>query len=194
MLKKQDGVLYFDNNSMPGSGQTIGARGSLPEDLRADLLLWRGRFQDYAHHIGPQAYADYNRFELDAAADLVERMGSRPFVLFMNVGGVDSAGQELGSVEYIQTVQALDAPLGRLAEACKRYNDVLAVTADHSMSFPASGNSKGAHASGKYSTRLESLRIPLVVGGPGVDNLSLGGMWSQVNIAPHDPRTAGHYG
>jgi len=86
-------------------------------------------------------------------------MESRPFVLFMNVGGVDSAGQELVSVGYIQTIQALDAPLGRLAEACKRNNDVLAATADHSMSFSASGNSKRAHASGKYSTRLESLRI-----------------------------------
>jgi len=90
----------------------------------------------------------------------------------------------LGSVGYIQTVQALDAPLGRLAEACRRNSIVLVVTADHGMSFPASGKSKGAHASGKYSMRLESLRIPLVVRGPGVDNLSLSGVWSQVNIAP----------
>jgi len=184
MLKKQDGVLYFDNNSIPGPGPTIGARGGLPEDIRQDLGLWQSRFQDYASNHGQKAYADYNRFDLDAAADLVERLGSRPFVLFMNVGGVDSAGQDLGSVGYIQTVQALDAPLGRLAEACRMNGIVLAVTADHGMSFPAPGKSKGAHASGKYSTRLESLRIPLVVRGPGVDNLSLGGVWSQVNIAP----------
>lgn len=102
----------------------------------------------------------------------------------MNIGGVDSAGQDLGSVGYIRTVQALDAPLGRLAEACQRNGIVLAVTADHGMSFPAPGRSKGAHASGKYSSRLESLRIPLVVRGPGLDNLSLGGVWSQINIAP----------
>ena len=184
ILQKQDGVLYFDNNSIPGPGPTIGARGSLPDDVRQDLGLWQNRFQDYASNRGLKAYADYNRFELDAAADLVERLGSRQFVLFMNVGGVDSAGQDLGSVGYIQTVQALDAPLGRLAEACQRNNVVLAVTADHGMSFPAPGKSKGAHASGKYSSRLESLRIPLVVRGPGVDNLSLSGMWSQVNIAP----------
>lgn len=184
ILQKQDGVLYFDDNSIPGPGPMIGARGSLPEDIRQDLGLWRSKFQDYALNRGQKAYADYNRFELDAAADLVERLGLRPFLLFMNVGGVDSAGQDLGSVGYIQTVQALDAPLGRLAEACQRNGIVLVVTADHGMSFPAPGKSKGAHASGKYSSRLESLRIPLVVRGPGVDNLSLSGVWSQVNIAP----------
>ena len=184
ILKKQDGVLYFGNNSIPGPGPTIGSRGSLPEDIRQDLGLWQSRFQDYASNRGQKAYADYNRFELDAAADLVERLGSRPFILFMNVGGVDSVGQDLGSIGYIQTIQALDAPLGRLAEACRRNGIVLVVTADHGMSFPASGKSRGAHASGKYSTRLESLRIPLVVRGPGVDNLSLSGVWSQVNIAP----------
>jgi 2,3-bisphosphoglycerate-independent phosphoglycerate mutase len=97
---------------------------------------------------------------------------------------VESAGQDLGYVGYIQTVQALDAPLGQLAEACQRNGIVMVVTADHGMSFPKPGKSKGAHASGKYSTRLESLRIPLVVRGPGVDNLSLSGVWSQVNIAP----------
>lgn len=184
MLQKQDGVLYFDDNSIPGPGPTIGARGSLPEDIRQDLGLWQSRFLDYSSNRGQKSYADYNRFELDAAADLVERLGSRPYVLFMNIGGVDSAGQDLGAVGYIQTIQALDAPLGRLAEACRRNSIVLAVTADHGMSFPAPGKSKGAHASGKYSTRLESLRIPLVVRGPGVDNLSLSGVWSQVNIAP----------
>lgn len=184
MLQKQDGILYFDDNSIPGPGPTIGARGSLPEDIRQDLGRWQSRFQDYASSGGQKAYADYNRFELDAAADLVERLGSRPYVLFMNVGGVDSAGQDLGSVGYVQTVHALDAPLGRLAETCQRNGVVLAVTADHGMSFPAPGKSKGAHASGKYATRLESLRIPLVIRGPGVDNLSLGGVWSQVNIAP----------
>lgn len=184
ILQKQDGVLYFDDNSIPGPGPMIGARGSLPEDIRQDLGLWRSKFQDYALNRGQKAYADYNSFELDAAADLVGRLGLRPFVLFMNVGGVDSAGQDLGSVGYIQTVQALDAPLGRLAEACQRNGIVLVVTADHGMSFPAPGKSKGAHASGKYSSRLESLRIPLVVRGPGVDNLSLSGVWSQVNIAP----------
>lgn len=45
MLLKQDGVLYFDDNSVPGPGSTMAQRGSLPEDLRQDLLAWQGKFQ-----------------------------------------------------------------------------------------------------------------------------------------------------
>ncbi len=56
MLKKQDGVLYFDNNSIPGPGPTIGARGSLPEDIRQDLGLWQSRFQDYASNHGARRH------------------------------------------------------------------------------------------------------------------------------------------
>ena len=37
MLLKQDGALYFDDNSIPGPGPTMAQRGSLPEDLRQDL-------------------------------------------------------------------------------------------------------------------------------------------------------------
>jgi 2,3-bisphosphoglycerate-independent phosphoglycerate mutase len=184
ILLRQDGVLYFDNNSIPGPGPTIGARGSLPEDLRQDLLLWQGKFQDYALNQGQKAYANYNRWVLDAAADLVGRASPRPFILFINVGGVDSAGQDLGSDGYLRTIQALDAPLGRLAQACRQQNVLLVVTADHGMVFSAPGKVKGGHAAEKYSSRLESLRVPLVVSGPGVENFSLGGVWSEENIAP----------
>jgi len=64
--EKTGRVLYFDNNSIPALDRTIGARGSLPEDIRQDLGLWQSRFQDYASNHGQKAYADYNRFELDA--------------------------------------------------------------------------------------------------------------------------------
>jgi 2,3-bisphosphoglycerate-independent phosphoglycerate mutase len=184
MLLRQDGVLYFDNNSIPGPGPTMGARGSLPEDLRQDLLFWQSKFQNYASNLGQKAYADYNRWALDAAADLVGRVGHQPFILFINVGGVDSAGQDLGSDGYLRTVQALDAPLGCLAKACAKQNVLLIVTADHGMVFSAPGQVRGGHAAEKYSSRLESRRVPLVVSGPGVENFSLGGVWSEENIAP----------
>jgi hypothetical protein len=32
--------------------------------------------------------------------------------------------------------------------------------------------------------RLEGLGVPLIVRGPGVENISLGGVWSQENISP----------
>jgi hypothetical protein len=138
-----------------------------------------GRFQDYEHHVGTQVYADYNRFELDTAADLVERMGSRPFVLFMNVGGVDSAARNWGPLDTSRPFRRWTLLWADWLRPVRRNSDVLAVTRTTACHSPCQ-EIKRAHVSGKNSTRLE----PLVVGGPGVDNLGLDGMWSQVNIAP----------
>ncbi|MDD4652257.1 MAG: sulfatase-like hydrolase/transferase [Methanothrix sp.] len=96
---------------------------------------------------------------------------------------MDSAGQNLGADGYRDVVAALDAPLGRLAEACRDSNVLLAVTADHGMVFP-SGTGKGGHSAEKYAARPEALRVPLVFLGPGVDELNLGGRWSEMDIAP----------
>jgi hypothetical protein len=78
---------------------------------------------------------------------------------------------------------AQDVPLGRLAEICRQSNVLLAVTADHGMVFP-SATGKGGHSAEKYAARLEALRVPLVFLGPGVEELNLGGRWSEVDIAP----------
>jgi hypothetical protein len=96
---------------------------------------------------------------------------------------VDSAGQNLGADGYREVVAALDVPLGRLAGACRKNNVLLAVTADHGMVFP-SATGKGGHSAEKYAARLEALRVPLVFLGPGVEELNLGGRWSEVDIAP----------
>jgi len=101
----------------------------------------------------------------------------------VNVDAVDSAGQNLGAEGYLQMVQALDVPLGRLAEACRQNNVLLAVTADHDMAFP-SAKGKGGHSAEKYAARPEALRVPLVFLGPGVEELNLAGRWSEVDIAP----------
>jgi arylsulfatase A-like enzyme len=98
--------------------------------------------------------------------------------------GRDSAGQNLGSDGYIQTVQAPDAPLGGLAQAYREQNVLLAVTADHGMVFGAPGKVKGGNSAEKYSSSLESRRMPLVVIGPGTENFSLNGVWSEESIVP----------
>ena len=41
-------------------------------------------------------------------SDIVEHLPGQPFVMLVNVGAVDSAGQNLGANGYLQTVQALD--------------------------------------------------------------------------------------
>lgn len=174
MLLEQDGVLYFENNSLSGE-PTMGSRADLPEDAREILEEWMHACRFYG-----SSYSRYNRWGLDAATDLVRRL-DRPFLLTVNLGGIDSAGHYRGFDEYIRAVRALDVGLGELVRACRDRDVLLIVTADHGMSFKGS---RGGHAGENYSDRLESLRIPLIAIGPGVDDVILGGRWSQADIAP----------
>jgi len=43
---------------------------------------------------------------------------------------------------------------------------------------------RGGHSAEKYADRLEALRVSLVFLGPGVEELNLGGRWSEADIAP----------
>jgi 2,3-bisphosphoglycerate-independent phosphoglycerate mutase len=179
MLAEQDIVLYSANNSLREE-PTLAGRAGAPQELLSLLEEERDRFGYYAAN-GARAYSQYNQWEIDAACDLLARLPS-PFLLLINLGGVDSSGHYLGSSGYLQAIGDLDAPLGRLKEACKKRDAVLLITADHGMAFPEKG--KGAHASTPYSSRLESLRIPLAVFGPGIEEMNLGGIHFQEEIAP----------
>jgi 2,3-bisphosphoglycerate-independent phosphoglycerate mutase len=183
MLKKQDAVLYLDDNSIHGAEPVPGFRGNVSEDLRSLLQAWRDRFAWYTSVYGTVGYSEYNRWGIDAASDLVAHLRGKPFFLLVNVGATDSAGHELGPEEYLKVAQALDAPIGNLTETCRRSGVLLVVTADHGMAFPGK-KGRGGHASPKYAEQLEALRVPLVFFGPGVDELNLGARWSQVDIAP----------
>lgn len=183
VLQKLDATLFLDDNAIHGAEPVPGFRDGVPQDLRDLFQSWRDMFSGYIAAAGTAGYAGYNSWGLDAAADLVEKLGSRHFLLLVNVGAVDSAGQDLGAKGYLETVAALDAPLGRLEDACRRNGALLVITADHGMSFPAP-RGKGGHSAAKYAGRLESLRVPLVLLGPGIEELNLGGVWSETDIAP----------
>lgn len=183
MLARQDGALYFGNNSIYSAKVSLSARKTLPQDLHGALEKWRDAFPNYTSGRGPDVYIGYDRWGLDAATDLIENIGNRSFTLIVNVGAVDGAGQNLGQKGYLETVQALDVPLGRLENVCRRHNVLLVATADHGMSFP-NEKGKGGHSAAKYSDLLESLRIPMIVMGPGVDEINLGGIWFEEDIAP----------
>jgi 2,3-bisphosphoglycerate-independent phosphoglycerate mutase len=185
MVLEQDGVLFFDDNSLWGAEPLAGSRADLPSDLAALLWAWRDRFPLYNPERGVPGYVGYNAWGLAAAADVVSAMGpgSRPFLLMVNVGAVDSAGHNLGPSGYVETISGLDAPLGRLIEACEANGVVLLITADHGMSFP-SVQGKGGHSSAKYSSRTESVAVPSVFMGPVVDDLVLTGNWLEVDLAP----------
>lgn len=183
MLQEMDAVLYLSDNAMRGAEPTPGFRESAPISLRPLFQEWQNRFDEYSAPQGVAGYAGYDAWGLDGAAAVVRNLTGRSFLMLVNVGAVDSAGQNLGAAGYLETVAALDAPLGNLADACRENNVLLVVTADHGMCFP-SLKGKGGHSAEKYVARLESLRIPLVFFGPGVEELNLGGCWSQVDIAP----------
>jgi hypothetical protein len=183
VLQEMDGVLYLGDNSLHGAEPIPGFRAGAPAGLRYRFQAWRDRFARYAASQGEAGYAGYNAWALDATADIVQNLSGQRFLMLVNVGAVDSAGQNLGVDGYRKTVQALDMPLGRLVQACRLNNVVLAVTADHGMVFP-SATGKGGHSAEKYASSLEALRVPLVFLGPGVEDLNLGGRWSEVDIAP----------
>ncbi len=183
MLQEMDAVLYLEDNEIFGAEPIPGFRAGAPAGLSSLFQEWRDKFASYtaAQHVA--GYAGYNSWGLDAAADIVEHLLGNHFLMLVNVGAVDSAGHNLGSEGYLEAVAALDAPLGRLAEACRKNNVLLIITADHGMSFPCKKD-KGGHSAEKYAKRLEALRVPMVILGPGIDELNLGGHWSEVDIAP----------
>lgn len=184
VLQEMDAVLYLGDNTLHGAEPIPGFREYVPPGIRALFQEWRDRFAGYTSEQGLPGYAGNNAWGLDAAADIVEHLSGRPFVMLVNVGAVDSAGQNLGAEGYLQTVQALDEPLGQLAEACRKNNVLLVITADHGMVFPST-KGKGGHSADKYAARPEALRVPLVLFGPGVEELNLGGRWSEMDIAPN---------
>ena len=183
VLQEMDAVLYLDDNSLQGAEPIVGFRAGAAGSLSPILQKWRDRFGRYAGESGTLAYINYNAWALDAAADLVGNLSGVKFIMLVNAGGADSAGHELGAEGYRDTVAALDEPLGRLAETCRKKHVLLVVTADHGMVFPGK-EGKGGHSAEKYRDRLEARRVPLVFLGPGVEELNLGGSWSEMDIAP----------
>ena len=174
VLQEMDGVLYLGDNALHGAEPIPGFRAGAPAGLRYRFQVWRDRFAGYSAPQGVAGYAGYNAWALDAAADTVQNLSGQRFLMLVNVGAVDSAGQNLGADGYREVVAALDVPLGRLAEICRQNNVLLVVTADHGMVFP-SATGKGGHSAEKYAAQQESLRVPLVFLGPGVEELNLGG-------------------
>jgi len=183
VLREMDGVLYLGDNSMHGAEPVPGFRAGAPLNLSPLFQRWRDRFARYSAPEGVAGYAGYNAWALDAAADIVLNLSGQRFLMLVNVGAVDSAGQNLGADGYSQVVAALDGPLGRLGEVCRKNNVLLAVTADHGMVFP-SETGKGGHSAEKYASRMEALRVPMVLSGPGVEELNLAGRWSEMDLAP----------
>lgn len=183
MLLEQDAFISFDDNSIRSTDPLTGGAAGVLDEVRRLLEICRERFAVNPYDApGTASYKSYNQWALDAAAWVVTAMKpEQRFLLFVNVGAVDSAGHNLGLDVYLDTVQSLDAPLGKLAAACRQKEALLVVTSDHGMAF---SGGRGGHASPKYSAMNESRRVACVFMGPNVADMNLAGVWSQADIAP----------
>lgn len=174
---EQDAFLLFGEGVAVAldAEPVVGTRAGLSPDLVSRLQGWRDQFPAYAAGCGIDGCIGSNTWGLDAAVDLVMTLDP-PFVLLVDLGGVEDAGRLLGPEAYLEAIASLDEPLARLVQACEGQDLLLLVTADGGMTFSDRGQIDPG--------RMESLRVPVVFMGPGVDDLLLTGAWSQADIAP----------
>ena len=102
----------------------------------------------------------------------------------MNVGEIDSGGHNMGDDDYVKLIEALDVDFYPISKTALDNNIALFVTADHGMSFATLNARRGGHSSDKYSTKLESVRIPLVILSPNTVTGVISGEYGQEDIAP----------
>lgn len=111
-------------------------------------------------------YIRYNSWALGFARDMVQYMNeSEPgqrYILMVNAGGLDSAGQNTGYGGYKSVLSGLDSDLEGIVDACTASGTLLIVTGDHGMSFPDEGK-KGSHSAPQSASRNESLLVPLLI-------------------------------
>jgi len=188
MRNEQDIILYAENNSVDDPLISIQAEKAPPGiyDVMYEWKLKLPAYQDKKK--GVEKYSAFNRWGIDAAnavaTEMIKKHPTQRFLLTMNVGEIDSGGHNMGDDDYVRLIEALDADLYPLYKTALDNNIALFVTADHGMSFATLNARRGGHSSEKYSTKLESVRIPLVILSPNTVTGAIGGEYEQEDIAP----------
>jgi 2,3-bisphosphoglycerate-independent phosphoglycerate mutase len=186
MLGELDVSVREKNDSIynPYFEYTVNGK-NIPDDV-ARMMRDYPRLQASKRGKDPYApYISYNSWALGFSRDMVdfiaENEPGRDYILIVNVGGLDSAGQNLGYDGYRAVLTGMDGDIGALVDACEASGTVLLVTGDHGMSFP-DGQKKGSHAALSVASRSESLLVPLLIYAnmtPGY-----GGTYGQECLAP----------
>lgn len=185
---EQDIILFAQNNSIDKPLISIQANKA-PSGIYELMYDWKMKLPEYLENRkGREKYSAYNKWGIDAATAVAGYMRknhpSQRFLLTVNVGAIDSGGHNLGEDDYYLLIEDLDRDIYPLYTTAGENNIALFFTADHGMSFAAKNATRGGHASGKYATKLESLKIPLVIMSqntvPGVFN----GEYREGDIAP----------
>jgi hypothetical protein len=188
MRNEQDIILYAENNSVDDPLISIQA-DKAPSGIYDVMNEWKMKLPTYLdNRKGMEKYSAFNRWGIDAsnavATEMIKKHPSQRFLLTMNVGEIDSGAHNMGDDDYVKLIEALDSDFYPIYKTALDNNIALFVTADHGMSFATLNARRGGHSSGKYSTRLESLRIPLVIISPNTVTGVIGGEYGQEDIAP----------
>jgi 2,3-bisphosphoglycerate-independent phosphoglycerate mutase len=188
MRNEQDIILFVENNSINEPLISIQAEKA-PAGIYDVMYEWKMKLPAYMDkRKGVEKYSAFNRWGIDAANavanEMIKKHPSKRFLLTMNVGEIDSGGHNMGDDDYIRLIEALDRDFYPIYKTALDNNIALFVTADHGMSFATLNARRGGHSSEKYSTKIESIRIPLVILSPNAVTGVIGGEYQQEDIAP----------
>ncbi len=187
MREEQDIILFAENNSIDEPVISIQAKAS-PKGVYELMYEWKMKLPSYLNKTGAAKYSAYNKWGIDAANAVANYMiksnPSQRFLLTVNIGAIDGGGHNLGDDDYVKLIEALDKDFYPLYKTASENNIALFLTADHGMSFATKNARRGGHASDKYASKQESLRIPLVVLSPNTISGAVSGEYRQEDIAP----------
>lgn len=188
MRNEQDIILFAENNSIDEPLMSIQTKNA-PDGVYDMMYEYKMKLPSYLDgKKGVDKYSAYNRWGIDAANDLaieiIKKHPSQRFLMTVNIGAIDSGGHNMGDEDYMKLIGSLDSDLYPLYKTALDNNIAFFFTADHGMSFAAINARRGGHSSDKYSTKLESLRIPLVILSPNTVPGIVGGEYDQEDIAP----------
>ncbi len=188
MRDEQDIILFAQNNSIDEPQLAI--QENVPSSGIYELMFeWKMKMPQYLNNkSGEEKYSAYNKWGIDAANAvalfMLKKHPSQKFLLTVNVGAIDGGGHNLGDDDYIKLIEDLDRDFYPLYETASKNNLALFLTADHGMSFAVKNARRGGHIGDKYSSRRESLRIPLVIISSNVEPGLVNGEYGQEQIAP----------
>lgn len=188
MREEQDIILFAENNSIDEPLISIQANKA-PAGIYEVMYGWKMKLPLYlGNKSGREKYSAYNKWGIDTAGAVAEAMiknhPSQRFLLTVNIGAIDSGGHNLGEDDYYKLIEDLDSDFYPIYTIASENDLALFFTADHGMSFAVKNAKRGGHASEKYSSRQESLRIPLVVLSPNTNPGVIKGEYGQEDIAP----------
>jgi hypothetical protein len=188
MRNEQDIILFAENNSVDNPIISIQAQKA-PTGIYDVMYGWKMKLPTYMDTMkGVKKYSAFNRWGIDSAnavaTEMIKKHPSQRFLMTINVGEIDSGGHNMGDDDYIKLIEALDADFYPIYKTAFDNNIALFVTADHGMSFATLNARRGGHSSEKYLTKLESVRIPLIILSPNTVTGVIDGEYGQEDIAP----------